>query len=347
MSNIPTLILGRTGPPVSRLGLGTMSLLTSLERREAIALVHEAIDAGLSLIDTADVYADGAVEELLGAALRDRRDEVVLATKVGLAMGGDSQCSGGSRRWVHTAVRDSLRRLRTDRIDLYQLHRPDPATPVEETVDAFGELIDQGLVRYAGSSVFPAELVVETRWAAERSGRPAWVSEQLPYSMLVRGVERAVLPTCRRHGIGVLVWGPLNGGWLTGKYRRGEAPPAGSRAAAGNPFVRVDDERKLDVVEQLSAVADQAGLDLTTLALAWPLQHPAVSSVLIGPRTPEQLRALLRAAQVRLSADVLDAVDAVVAPGTDVDPRNAGWVSPGLAPQARRFPDVLDPTPHS
>lgn len=328
--------LGNDGPPVSRLGLGTMSLLTSLDRREAVALVHEALDAGISLVDTADVYGDGAVEELVGAALAGRRENVVLATKVGLPMGGDPERSGGSRRWVRTAVQDSLRRLGTDRVDLYQLHRPDPLTPVEETVGAFGELIAEGSVRFAGSSVFPAELIVETRWAADRIGAAPWVSEQLPYSILVRGVERAVLPTCHRHGVGVLVWGPLNGGWLTGKYRRGEAPPPGSRAATGNPFVRADDDRKLDAVARLAAVADEAGLDLATLALAWPLHHPAVSGVLIGPRTPEQLRALLRAAEVRLGDDVLDAIDAVVAPGVDVDPRNAGWVSPGLAVAERR-----------
>lgn len=331
-----TAPLGTRGPRVSRFGLGTMSLLTSQSPAEAANLVHQALDAGINLIDTADVYDNGAVEEALGLALRGRRDKVVLATKLGLPMNGDSQRSGGSRRWIVTAVEDSLRRLGTDYIDLYQLHRPDPKTPIEETVAAFDELVQAGKIRFAGSSVFPAELIVQAQWAAEKLGAAPFVSEQAPYSIFVRGIERAVLPVCRQYGIGTLVWSPLNGGWLTGKYQRGKPVPGDSRAASGNPFVRADDERKLERVEALSGLADAAGLSLSQMSLAWVLEHPAVTSVLLGPRTPEQLEQLLTADGVVLSPDLLDAIDEVVAPGENVDPRNAGWVPPSLQADQRR-----------
>lgn len=328
--------LGANGPEVSRFGLGTMSLLASQSGAEAARLVHKAIDRGITLVDTADVYDDGRVEAALGEALRGRRHEVVLATKVGLQMAGDPMRSGGSMRWIMTAVEDSLRRLATDYIDLYQLHRPDPQTPVDETVEAFDRLVTAGKIRFAGSSVFPAELLVEAQWSAERRKAAAFVSEQAPYSIFVRGIERAVLPTCRKHGLGVLVWSPLNGGWLTGKYRRGQPVPPDSRAGSGNPFVRADDAAKLDRVEQLAKIADGAGLTLSQMSLAWTLEHPAVSSVLLGPRTEAQLDELLTADGVVLGEEALDAIDAVVEPGHNVDPRNAGWVPPGLRRDQRR-----------
>ncbi|MDO8383027.1 MAG: aldo/keto reductase [Microbacterium sp.] len=328
--------LGERGPVVSRVGIGTMSVLAEGDRTAAARLVHAALDAGLTLIDTADVYGDGAVEEFLGDALRGRRDEVVLATKVGLPMNADPGRAGGSAKWIRQAVEDSLRRLRTDRIDLYQLHRPDPTTPVAETVEVFGQLVQEGKVRYPGHSVFPAELIVEAQWAAERAGVPAPVSDQPPYSILVRGVERAVLPTARSHGLGIIAWGPLNGGWLTGKYRRGVPAPADSRAARGNPFVKADDEVKLDVVERLGRVAREAGLTMLQLGMSWPLQHPAITSVLIGPRTQDQLDELIAAASMTIEPAVLDAVDEIVPPGVDVDPRNAGWTPGGLAMTERR-----------
>lgn len=330
--------LGKRGPSVSRFGLGTMSLLTSQDAKEASGLVHQALDRGINLIDTADVYDNGAVEEALGEALRGRRDDVVLATKVGLPMNGDRERSGGSRRWIVQAVEDSLRRLKTDYIDIYQLHRPDPVTPVDETVSAFDELVRAGKIRSAGSSVFPPELIVEFQWEAERLGALPFVSEQAPYSIFVRGIEAGTLPVCRKYGIGTLVWSPLNGGWLTGKYRRGEPAPVGSRAASGNPFVRADDERKLERVEALAGLAADAGLSLAQMSLAWTLEHPGVSSVLLGPRTQGQLTQLLEADSVVLPGDLLDAIDAVVAPGVNVDPRNAGWVSPGLQREQRRSP---------
>lgn len=328
--------LGARGPAISRFGLGTMSLLTSQDRTAAAALIHQAIERGINLIDTADVYDNGAVEEALGDALRGRRHEIVLATKVGLPMNGDRERSGGSKRWITRAVDDSLKRLRTDYIDLYQLHRPDPATPAAETVEAFDGLVRAGKIRFAGSSVFPPEMIVEFQWEAERQKALPFVSEQAPYSILVRGIEAGTLPVCRKYGIGTLVWSPLNGGWLTGKYRRGEPAPDGSRAASGNPFVRADDERKLTCVEALAPLAAAAGLSLSQMSLAWTLAHPGVSAVLLGPRTPGQLDQLLQADGIVLPPDLLDAIDTVVAPGVNVDPRNAGWVSPGLHRDQRR-----------
>lgn len=330
--------LGADGPMVSRFGFGTMSLLSSQGPSEAAKLVDQALDAGINLIDTADIYDNGAVEEALGAALMGKRDKVVLATKVGLPMNGDPEKSGGSKRWIVRAVEDSLRRLKTDYIDLYQLHRPDPKTPIEETVAAFDELKHAGKIRHAGSSVFPPELLVQTQWAAEKLGAAPFISEQSPYSILVRGIERGSLPICRQYGVGMLVWSPLNGGWLTGKYRRGAPPPEGSRAASGNPFVRADDERKLAATEALAAIAEKAGLTLMQMSLAWALEHPGVTSVLLGPRTGEQLEQLLSADAIVLDEETLDAIDSVVAPGDNVDPRNAGWVPPALATEHRRTP---------
>ncbi|GAA2229098.1 aldo/keto reductase [Herbiconiux moechotypicola] len=331
-----TARLGERGPLVSTVGLGTMSLLTSNDQDAVTRLVHEALDAGITLVDTADVYCDGAVERALAPALRGRRDEVVLATKAGLPMDGDPLRSGGSARWITQAADDSLRRLGTDRLDLFQLHRPDPATPIEETMAAFDDLIRAGKVRFAGSSVFPAELLVQSAWAASDAGSAPLVSEQAPYSVFVRGIEASVLPTARRLGMGVIAWGPLNGGWLTGKYRRGAAAPEGSRAASGNPFVRADDETKLTLVERLSTVAHDEGVDLTSLSLGWAQEHPAITSILVGPRTSGQLHELLQASETVLSTAALDAIDAIVAPGTNVDPRNAGWTSPALSPGERR-----------
>lgn len=328
--------LGERGPVVSSVGLGTMSLLTSNDEQGAGRMVARALDAGVTLIDTADVYGNGAVEEALGRILSPHRDRLTLATKVGLPMEGDVRRSGGSARWITRAVDDSLRRLRADHIDLYQLHRPDLATPLEETLAAFDSLVQAGKIRWAGSSVMPAEMIVEGLWIAERNRLVPLVSEQAPYSMLVRGIERAVLPAARRFGVGVIAWSPLNGGWLTGKYRRGVAAPEGSRAASGNPFVRADDDRKLAATERLSAVADAAGLSLMALALGWAQAHPAVSSVLVGPRSLEQLEDLLRASEAVPDAATLDAVDAVIAPGVTLDPSNDGWAPPGLAASARR-----------
>jgi aryl-alcohol dehydrogenase (NADP+) len=330
--------LGRTGIEVSTLGLGTMVLGAwgNTDHDSCHRIVHRALDAGVNLVDTADVYAFGESEEIVGAALRGRRDHVVLATKFHNSMGTDRNQRGNSRRWIRTAVEASLRRLDTDRIDLYQVHRPDPTTDVAETIDALTDLVREGKILAWGTSTFPADDIVETCWAADRRHVAGPHTEQPPYSMLTRGIERDVLPACERHGLGVLVWSPLAGGWLTGKYQ--VQAPADSRAATNPDHFDGENADKHAAVEQLQRIASEAGLTLVQLALGWATEHPAVTSALIGPRTEQQLDDLLGAADVRLSTDVLDAIDAVVEPGTDLNPADRGWTPPGLAPSARRRP---------
>jgi aryl-alcohol dehydrogenase-like predicted oxidoreductase len=330
--------LGRTGMQVSRYGLGTMVLGAwgNTDRAECIRIVHRALDAGINLVDCADVYAFGESEEIVGEALKDRREHVVLATKFHNGMGPDVNQRGNSRRWITRAVEDSLRRLQTDHIDLYQIHRPDPSTDISETIDALTDLTRAGKILSWGTSTFPAADLVETCWAADRRGVAAPHSEQPPYSILCRGIERDVLPTCIDHAIGVLVWSPLSGGWLTGKYRRDGDAPAGSRGATNPDHFDGSNPAKFDAVERLSAIAADAGISLTHLSLAWATEHPAVTSALIGPRTEEQLDDLLGASAVVLGSDVLDAIDDVVAPGVDLNPADAGWTPPGLAVSARR-----------
>lgn len=303
------------------------------DRVECRRMVDMALDAGIDLFDTADIYDGGVSEEILGEALRGRRDRVVLATKFGNQMGDDPARSGGSLRWVRQAVTDSLRRLQVGHIDLYQMHRPDPRVPIDETLGALDELVDEGLIRAVGTSTFPAEQLVEAQWIAQRNGfvRPA--TEQPPYSILCRGVERAVFPTCRKYDVGALVWAPLNGGWLTGKYRRDAPPPESSRAEREpDHFDLGSDWRgaKFDAVDRLTAIAEGAGVSLTALAIGFVLAHPAVSAVLLGPRTPEQLADLLACADVRLDAETLAAIDAVVPPGTTINPNDAGYDNPHL-----------------
>jgi aryl-alcohol dehydrogenase-like predicted oxidoreductase len=332
-------LLGSTGVRVSRFGLGTM-VLGAWGNRDLAAcerIIHGALDAGVNLVDTADVYGGGGEnEEIVGKALRGRRDDVVLATKFHGPMGDDVNRRGNSRRWIRLAVEASLRRLDVDHIDLYQIHRPDPDTPIDETVGALDDLVHAGSIRYWGTSTFPADEIVEARWAAARCNATGPHTEQAPYSILCRHVERDVLQACRRHGIGVLVWSPLSGGWLTGKYRHAGDAPAGSRAATNPDHFDSDNTAKASAVERLRTIAAEAGLPLTHLALGWVAEHPAISSVLIGPRTEDQLDDLLAAADVDLPADVLDAIDDVVAPGTDVNPADAGWTPPGLDAEARR-----------
>lgn len=335
--------LGRTGMQVSTLCLGTMMFgdWGNPDEGECTRMVHAALDAGITFVDAADIYSFGLSEEILGRALKGRRDDVVLATKFGNPMSDDPNHRGGSRRWIVRAVEDSLRRLGTDWIDLYQIHRPDPDTDIDETLGALSDLIQAGKVRAIGTSTFSAAEIVEAQWVADRRGRERFTTEQPPYSIFARGVETEVLPTCLRHDIGVVVWSPLNGGWLTGKYRRGEAPPPGSRAEREPDHFDYGDpvrERKLDLVEQLSALAAEAGVSLTHLAQAWVLVHPAVTSAIIGPRTPEQLESVLGAADVALDEDLLDRIDELVAPGTNVNAADAGHVPAALAPTARRRP---------
>lgn len=332
--------LGRTGMHVSRFGLGAMVLgawgNTDLDACHRI--VNRALDAGINLVDTADMYADGENEQIVGRAIATRRDDVIVATKFHHPVGDhdDPNRRGNSRRWIMRAVDDSLRRLGIDHIDLYQAHRPDPSVSLEETVGALTDLVRAGKIRAWGTSTFPAEELVAAHWAAQRSGLIGPHSEQPPYSILCRGVEAAVLPTAQAHGMGVLTWSPLSGGWLTGKYRRDEAPPSGSRADTNPDHFDVGNRTKFDAVEALAAVAADAGLSLTHLALAWNVEHPAVTAALIGPRTEAQLDDLLGAADVRLDAETLDAIDAIVAPGVDLNPADTGWTPPALAPHLRR-----------
>ena len=333
--------LGGAGFDVSTLALGTMMFGAwgNPDIAECTEMVDVALDAGITTFDTADIYDFGRSEEILGEALRGRRAGVRIATKFGNMMGDDPSRRGGSARWVRQAVDDSLRRLQIDHIDLYQMHRPDPDVDISETLGALDELVIAGKVGAVGTSCFPPELIVESHWAAERQGVNAPRCEQPPYSVFCRGVERAVLPTCRKYGMGVMVWAPLNGGWLTGKYRDTAEAPDGSRAQRqphhfdhGGPWRA----RKMDLVEQLASIADHAGVSLTGLALGFVLAHPSVSAALIGPRTPAQLRDLITAGQTRLDDATLAAIDAAVAPGTDINPADAGYTPAALDPTRLR-----------
>ena len=331
--------LGRTGIQVSTLGLGTMVLGAwgNTDHASCARIVNRALDAGINLVDTADVYAFGESEEIVGSAIRGRRDEVVLATKFHNPMGDDRNQRGNSRRWIRTAVDASLRRLDTDRIDLYQVHRPDPDTGITETIDALTDLVREGKILAWGTSTFPADEIVETCWAADRRHVAGPHTEQPPYSILARGIERDVLPACARHAMGVLVWSPLAGGWLTGKYQ--DAAPADSRAATNPDHFDGGNTDKRAAVDRLQGIAEAAGLTLIQLALTWATEHPAVTAALIGPRTEDQLDDLLAGADVQLSVDVLDAIDAAVAPGTDLNPADRGFTPAGLDADARRrFP---------
>lgn len=325
---------------MSRFGLGAMMLgawgNTDLEA--CARIVNRALDSGINLVDTADVYAAGQNEEIVGEAIRSRRNEVVLCTKFHNAVGetDDPNRRGNSRRWIMQAVDDSLRRLGTDWIDIYQAHRPDPATDISETVDALNDLVRVGKIRAWGTSTFPAEQLVEAQWSAERLAAIGPHSEQSPYSILCRGIERDVLPTALRYGMGVLTWSPLSGGWLTGKYTREDPSPPSTRGSTHPDHFDGDNPAKFDAVEQLSRVAADAGSSLTHMALAWNVEHPAVTAALLGPRTEEQLEDLLGAAELQLAPEVLDEIDLIVAPGTNVNPADVDWTPPGLDRSRRR-----------
>jgi aryl-alcohol dehydrogenase-like predicted oxidoreductase len=307
---------------------------------ESIAIIHRALDAGINFIDTADVYARGESEEIVGKALAGgRRDNVFLATKVHGTMGDDPNQFGNSRRWIIAEVENSLRRLGTDWIDLYQIHRPELDTDIDETLGALTDLVRAGKVRYIGSSTFPPSAIVEAQWVAERRGRERFVCEQPPYSILVRGVEADVLPTCQRHGMGVIPWSPLAGGWLTGRYRKGQDLPETHRAQRIPQRYDMSlpgNQAKLEAADALAQLAEEAGLSLIDMALAFVLEHPAITAAIIGPRTMEQLESQLGAADVALSADVLGRIDEIVAPGTNLNATDAGWQNPALSRGARR-----------
>ncbi|MFD7024860.1 aldo/keto reductase [Promicromonospora sukumoe] len=330
--------LGRTGIKVSPYALGAMMFgaIGNPDHDESVKIIHKALDAGINFIDTADAYSRGESEEIVGKALKGRRDDVVLATKVHLPMSDDPNHRGNSRRWIIAEVENSLRRLGTDHIDLYQIHRPDPETDVEDTLAALTYLVNSGKVRAIGSSTMPAADIVQAQWVAERRGLERFRTEQPPYSILNRGIERDVLPVAQQYGMGTLVWSPLAGGMLTGKYRKGHTSDA-HRAKFG--FKHLQDERRLDVVEQLIPVAEEAGLPLNHLAMAFAIAHPGVTSAIIGPRTMEHLDSALAGAEVSLSDEILDRIDAVVPPGTDVGRLDAAYDPPAiLQPTLRRRP---------
>ena len=326
--------LGRTGIKVSPYALGTLMFASSVgnpDHEDSIRIIHKALDAGINFVDTADAYGDS--EEVVGKALKGRRDNVVLATKVSRPMGDDPNQQGASRRWIVTAVENSLRRLQTDYLDLYQIQRPDPDTDIEQTLSALSDLIHSGKVRAIGSSMMPASDIVEAHWVAERRGLERFHTEQPVYSILNRGIEREVLPTAQRHGMGILVWGPLGQGMLTGRVRKGRQTDL-VRAAYFKAF---SDERRLDAVEQLIPLAEEAGLPMTHLAMAFAITHPTVTSAIIGPRTMSHLDDLLAGIDVTLTDDILDRIDEIVPPGTDIGTLDQAYVPPAIQlPSLRR-----------
>jgi aryl-alcohol dehydrogenase-like predicted oxidoreductase len=332
--------LGRTGIKVSPLCLGAMMFGAwgNPDHDESIRIIHRALDAGINFIDTADVYSQGESEIIVGKALASvDRSRVVVATKVHGNMGDDPNAQGNTRRWIIAECDNSLRRLGLDYIDLYQIHRPDESVDIDETLGALSDLVHAGKIRYFGSSTFPAEQIVEAQWVAERRGRERFRTEQPPYSILVRGIERDVLPVTQAYGMGVIPWSPLAGGWLSGKFGAGKENV--SRRAERLP-ARYDmslpaNQRKLEIVTTLTELADEAGLTIIELALAFVLEHPAISAPIIGPRTMEQLESQLSAPDIQLETAVLDRIDEIVPPGTNVNAEDAGW-APSILTNARK-----------
>ncbi|HEX2702343.1 MAG TPA: aldo/keto reductase [Solirubrobacteraceae bacterium] len=341
--------LGRTGMQVSPLCLGAMMFGAwgEPDHDASIAIIHRALDAGINFIDTADIYSQGESEIIVGKALaKGRRDNVILATKfhgqMGIALDtpafgpphGDPNMRGNSRRWIVQEVENSLRRLGTDWIDLYQVHRPEPDTDIEETLSALTDLQRQGKIRAFGSSTFPAHQVVQAQWVAESRGLSRFVTEQPPYSILVRGIEADLLPVAEQYKLGVIPWSPLAGGWLTGRYRKGQAAPTssrGQRLPARYDLSVPENQRKLDAAEALAVLAEEAGIPLVHIALAFVLQHPAVTAPIIGPRTLEHLESQLGAADVTLSTDVLNRIDEIVPPGLSISRFDEGYAPPALS----------------
>jgi len=340
-SEVEYRTLGSTGVKVSPLCLGAMMFGAwgNPDHEDSIRIIHRALDAGINFVDTADVYSRGESEEIVGKALKDRRDWVVLATKAHGAMGDDPNERGNSRRWLVRECDASLRRLGTDWIDLYQIHRWDRDTDHDETLGALTDLVRAGKVRYIGSSTYPPSSIVAAQWTAERRGRERFVCEQPPYSMLVRGVEAEVLPVCQDYGMGVIPWSPLAGGWLTGKWRKGREAPQSTRAQRlpeRYDLSLPENQRKLDAADALGKLAEESGMTLIHMALAFVIGHPAVTAAIIGPRTMEQLESQLGAVDVQLDAPVLDRIDEIVPPGTNFSHADSGWMPPAVAESALR-----------
>ncbi|GHF43276.1 aryl-alcohol dehydrogenase-like predicted oxidoreductase [Deinococcus metalli] len=326
--------LGRTGVQVSTLALGAMNFgqIGRTTQADATAIVDAALDAGINVIDTADMYSQGQSEEMVGRAIAGRRDDLILATKAVMPMGEERNHRGGSRRWLIRAVEDSLRRLKVDHIDLYQIHRWDPTTSDEETLGALTDLQRAGTVRYFGTSTFPAYRIVQAQWAARTHHLGRHVTEQPSYSILQRGVESHVLPVTQEYGLGVLVWSPLASGWLSGAVREGQDITTSRAALMPQRFdlSRPSNRARMNAVEQLAQLADEAGLTMIQLALGFVTTHPAVTSAIIGPRTVEHLHSQLAGADTVLTADVLDAIDRIVPPGTDLAPEEKYDTPPAL-----------------
>ena len=315
--------LGRTGAKVSPLCLGTMMFgqRGNPDHDDCARILHRALDAGINFVDTANVYSSGESEEIVGKALKGRRDRVILATKVHMPMGDGPNDGGNSRVHILREVENSLRRLQTDYIDLYQIHRPDPDTPIEETLRALDDLVRSGKVRYIGSSTFAAWELIESYWASDRYNLVRFECEQPPYSIFTRAIERDVLPVCQKYGVGVICWSPLNRGWLAGKYRKGSAIPAESRAARDRFIDKPESsagQRKLELVEELIPLASGLGVNLAQYALAWTLTNATITAPIIGPRTMEQLEDNLGALDVAIPPEHLRRIDDIVPPETNV-----------------------------
>jgi aryl-alcohol dehydrogenase-like predicted oxidoreductase len=333
--------LGRTGVRVSPLCLGAMMFgqWGEPDHDESIRIINRALDAGINFIDTADMYSAGESEEIVGKALKGKRDSVVLATKFHGAMSFDPNEQGNSRRWIIKEVENSLRRLQTDYIDLYQVHRPSPETDIDDTLSALTELIRSGKVRYIGTSTYPAHEVVEAQFIARERGRERFVCEQPPYSLLVRGIERDLLPVAQQYGMGIIPWSPLAGGWLSGKWRKGGTENESRRAALLPDRYDLsipDNQRKLDAADAFANLADKHGISLVMMAIAFVIRHPAVTSAIIGPRTMEQLESQLGAADLELSEEILDAIDEIVPPGVTLHEADRGYDPPAITDAALR-----------
>jgi aryl-alcohol dehydrogenase-like predicted oxidoreductase len=345
-------LLGGTGLRVSEYTLGTLSFGSdgNTDEAECIRIVHTALDRGINFIDTADTYSQGEAEQIVGRAIAGRRDKIVLATKFRLPAGDGQNEQGGSRYWIMTQVENSLRRLGTDHIDLYQMHRPDLQTDLDETLEALTNLVTQGKVRYLGCSTFPSWYLAETQAVSRLRQLSRFVNESSPYSMFVRVAERETLPAVQYYRMGFTAWSPLNGGWLTGKYRTDAAPPPGSRAERVKgqwgehyPILqsrfdmqRSGNRRKLALLADLEALSQDASLRLMHLAQAFPLSHPAVTSVIVGPRKLSQYEDMQTGFDTRLDSATLDRIDALVAPGDLIEEADRGYVSPWMTPEARR-----------
>jgi aryl-alcohol dehydrogenase-like predicted oxidoreductase len=320
--------LGRTGIRVSPYCLGAMMFgaIGNPDHDDSIRIIHKALDAGINFIDTADMYSRGESEEIVGKALKGRRDSIVLATKVFNPMGDDPNQRGNSRRWITAEIENSLRRLQTDYIDLYQIHRPDPTVDIEETLSALTDLVRSGKVRVIGSSTMPASDMVEAQWVAERRGLERFRTEQPTYSILNRSIEREVLPVAQRYGMGTLVWSPLAGGMLTGRIRKGQE----TDLRRARMFKHITDETRLDAVEKVVALSEETGVKMTHLAMTFAIAHPGVTSAIIGPRTMEQLDDLLSSADISLSDEILNRIDEIVPPGTDVGTLDMAYNPPAI-----------------